>query len=170
MSNAARFVVLTGTELLPMTKLAKALDAKQVQTIHLDAASLRESIEKLSSPPDALVVGLYGVHSNVSDSVKGAFNLIDAIRQCRDVSGCLPRYAIGIFPQSQEASLAAVSAAAGSLMRYVTSHMLYEDISINLIAYRDTALGLQRAADTTQALLSGLLDTVRGQTFVLTDD
>jgi hypothetical protein len=82
----------------------------------------------------------------------------------------LPRYAIGIFPQSQEASLAAVSAAAGSLMRYVTSHMLFEDISINLIAYRDTALGLQRAADTTQALLSGLLDTVRGQTFVLTDD
>ena len=71
MSNAARFVVLTGTELLPMTKLAKALDAKQVQTIHLDAASLRESIEKLSSPPDALVVGLYGMHANVPDSVNG---------------------------------------------------------------------------------------------------
>lgn len=157
MSSAANSIFLAGT-LLPPLQLVKA------------ATSETQLLTDLSSVPEALLVGLQREGMTARESLACAFSLVETIQSCRKSGGGIPRYAIGFFPKTTNEDFAAVNAAMGSIIGYVTSHLLYEPISINLVAYSDTPLGHQRAADVAQALTSGFLDIVRGQTLCLGDD
>ena len=157
MTSAANSMFLTGA-LLPPLQLIKA------------ASSEAQIFTDLSSVPDALLVGLQREGMTAQESLACAFSLVEAIQSCRKSGGGVPRYAVGFFPKTTNENLAAVNAAMGSIIAYVTSHLLYEPISVNLVAYPDTPLGHQRAADMAQALTSGFLDIVRGQTLCVGDD
>lgn len=170
MSAPAHSIVLTGTLLPPMRALAETSQGPRVWCVKNNAAGLREAIEQWGASPDALVVGLQASPPQSTYALAHAFWLIEAIQLCREAGGRLPRYAIGLCPKSKEVDAAVIHAATGSLTRYATSHLLYENIGVNLIAYVDNARGHQRAADAAQALMSGLLDTVRGQTLHVSDD
>jgi len=168
--SGAPLAVFVGTNLPPLSMLVDALQGDGVQVVQLHAGDLKQDLKNLPAIPDALAVGLHNAQGDGDTLLPRGFALIESIRLCRDACGRLPRRAVGLFAQSRTPIAAAVSAATGSLVRYATSHLLNDDICINLIAYRDTPLGHRRAADAASALLSGLLDTVRGQTLVLTDD
>jgi hypothetical protein len=169
MRSSGQSILLTGTILPPLFLLNDMLSVANIVQVKRDSADLRNAIKELGTAPDGLVVGLYGTDQS-SDTLANAFWLIESIQLCRQSSGRLPRYAIGLLPKTEAVDAVVVKAALGSLTRYITSHLLYEDISINLISYVDTALGQKRAADAAWALMSGMLDTVRGQTLNITDE
>lgn len=170
MSNPARSLVLTGTMLPPMEVLSASLQTSRSVLVKQNAAGLREAMGQWGASPDSLVAGLHDPAIPTHDALAQAFWLIEAIQLCRATGGRLPRYAIGLYPSSRVVDAAVIHAATASLMRYATSHLLFDDISVNLISYVDTAPGHQRAADAAQALMSGLLDMVRGQSLHITDE
>lgn len=157
MSSAANSMFLTGALLPPLQLIKAAVGETQIFT-------------DLSSVPEALFVGLHREDMTAEESLACAFSLVEAIQSCRKSGSGVPRYAIGFFPKTTSEDLAAINAAMGTIIAYVTSHLLYEPISVNLVAYPDTPLGHQRAADMAQALTSGFLDIVRGQTLCVGDD
>lgn len=157
MTRPANSLFLTGA-LLPPLQLIKA------------AVSETQILTDLSSVPEALLVGLQREGMTTQEALACAFSLVESIQSCRKSGAGIPRYAIGFFPKTANEDLAAVNAALGSIIGYVTSHLLYEPISVNLVAYPDTPLGHRRAADMAQALTSGFLDIVRGQTLCVGDD
>ena len=157
MTLAANSIFLSGA-LLPPMQLIKA------------ASSETQILPDLSSVPEVLLVGLQREGMTAQESLACAFSLVEAIQSYRKSGGVIPRYAIGFFPHTTNEDLAAINAALGSIIGNVTSHLLYEPISVNLIAYPETPLGHQRAADLARALTSGFLDIVRGQTLCVGDD
>jgi len=170
MSAPVQRLLLTGTMLAPMQLLAQEEQAPWQTLVKADAAGLRDAINQWGTSPDALVAGMHAPSLPTRDAVASAFWFLEATQLCRSASAGGPRYAVGLVPYSQHAQASAVRAALGSLTRYATSNLLYEDISINLVAYPDTPVGHKRAADTTRALMSGLLDIVRGQTLHISED
>lgn len=157
MTRPANSLFLTGALLPPLRLIKEAVSETQILT-------------DLSAVPDALFVGLHSEGMTAQESLACAFSLVEAIQSCRKSGTGTPRYAIGFFPKTANEDHAAVNAALGSIIGYATSHLLYEPISVNLVAYPDTPLGHQRAADMAQALTSGFLDIVRGQTLCVGED
>ena len=170
MSTQAKHMLLTGTMLAPLQMLAQAPQSQYQTLVRADAAGVRDAIHQWGDSPDALVAGMHLPTMPTKDSVTSAFWFLESIQLCRQEGKRLPRYAVGLVPHTAHADASAIRAALGSLTRYATSNLLFDEISINLVVYTDTPVGHQRAAATTQALTSGLLDIVRGQTLYITED
>lgn len=131
-------------------------------------ASARAQTAAPSGP--ALVLPLFertcGSDAEAADE---AFRLVEAVRAHRDAHGALPRYAVVTEPRHDDERSAAGRAVLRTAVRYLTSHLMFEPVSLNLVRHAPTAVGRARAAATVSALCSGRLDHVRGQVLELHD-
>lgn len=104
-----------------------------------------------------------------ADAADEAFRLVEAMRAHRDAHGVLPRYAVVTEPRADDARSEAGRAVLRTAVRYLTSDLMFEPVSLNLVRHAPTATGRARAAATVSALCSGRLDHVRGQVLELHD-
>jgi len=101
-----------------------------------------------------------------------AFRLVEAMRTFREERHALPRHVVALEPRglsSATSSSAAGRAVLETVVRYVTSDLMFAPVSVNVVRHEPTSIGRTRAADTARVLCSGLLDHVRGQTLELHD-
>lgn len=99
-----------------------------------------------------------------------AFRLVEAVRSHRDAHGALPRHVVVTEARSAGKLSAAGRAVLRTAVRYLSSNLMFEPVSLNLVRHAPTPTGRARAAATTAALCSGRLDHVRGQVLELHDD
>lgn len=97
------------------------------------------------------------------------YRVVDYLKAAKEHLGSFPRYVVIIVPRVTDTLAVAGAAAAKTLCGYLTTHLLNDDIRINLILSPRSKTGMQRAADATFALCSGLLDDMRGQTLNISE-
>ena len=137
-----------------------------------DAAStpVGASVETATTGGPPLVLSLFEREvATDADAADEAFRLIEAVRAHREAHGALPRHAVVTEPRDDDARSAAGRAVLRTAIRYLTSNLMFEPLSLNLVRHAPTALGRARAAATVSALCSGRLDHVRGQVLELHD-
>ncbi len=106
-------------------------------------------------------------HGDGTDEV---MRLVEAMRSHRSAQGTLPRHVVVTEARGSGAVSAPGRAVLRTAIRYLTSNLMFEPVSINLVRHESTATGRARAAAAAAALCSGRLDHVRGQVLELRDD
>jgi enoyl-[acyl-carrier-protein] reductase (NADH) len=135
----------------------------------------------------------YSRQDFLSEIENDAWSLVEYTRAVKRVFGEYPRYVVALAGTSTleysegDDFTAASESALESLCRYINRHLLDEDVRVNVLRYRNAALGAPDANDVTQrlrpshfavppeeigdaavALCSGLMDCMSGQ--ILTVD
>ena len=95
---------------------------------------------------------------------------MEALRAHRAAHGALPRHVVVTESRGVGNVSAPGRAVLRTTVRYLTSNLIFERMSLNLVRHAPTPIGRARAAATVAALCSGRLDHVRGQVLELRDD
>lgn len=107
---------------------------------------------------------------SLAEGTDEAFRLVEAVRAHRAAHGALPRRVVVTEARGVGSVSAPGRAVLRTAVRYLSSNMIFEPVSLNLVRHAPTSIGRARAAATVAALCSGRLDHVRGQVLELHDD
>jgi len=113
---------------------------------------------------DALVICTFWKTPISEDDVgRELYRPVDYLKAAKAISGRYPSYAIVVVPAALDRVAGAGVAATNTLCRYLATHLITEDVRINVVQCSPTDAGMKRAADTVFVLCSGLLSDLHGQ-------